>query len=80
MLKKLAYTTLVLVITGCASQPQPVYTQQVYIEQQVIIPNKMYQCQQYIDQERQCWTMRYRDTRAMCIEESRNRYQNCMIR
>jgi len=119
MLKKIAYSTLVLIaLSGCATHQQAntavgagagavignaiggrggaavgalmgaaVGSNQptrrdstVYVERQVVVPDRFYQCRRYIDQERQCWTMQYRDTRAMCIEESRHRYQNCIYR
>jgi uncharacterized protein YcfJ len=54
--------------------------QTVYVERQVIVPNRSYQCQQYADRERNCWNMQYRDTRAMCIEDARQHYQSCMYR
>ena len=54
--------------------------QNVYVERQVIVPNRAYQCQQYADRERNCWNLQYRDTRAMCIEDARQHYQNCMYR
>jgi hypothetical protein len=128
MLKKIVYSTLVLIaLTGCAThqqsneltgaviggalgnrlggtggailgagmgaaiggqQPtqqrgQTVYQQRgqtVYVERQVVVPDRSYQCQIYRDRERNCYNMRYRDTRAMCIEDARNHYQNCMYR
>lgn len=52
----------------------------VYVERQVIVPNRAYQCQHYADRERNCWNMQYRDTRAMCIEDARQHYQSCMYR
>jgi hypothetical protein len=52
----------------------------VYVERQVIVPNRAYQCQQYADRERNCWNMQYRDTRAMCIEDARMHYDNCIRR
>jgi uncharacterized protein YcfJ len=54
--------------------------QTVYVERQVIVPNRSYQCQQYADRERNCWNMQYRDTRAICIEDARQHYQNCVNR
>ena len=54
--------------------------QNVYVERQVIVPNRSYQCQKYIDRERNCWNLQYRDTRAMCIEDARQHYQSCMYR
>ncbi len=78
MLKKIAYSTLVLVLSGCASQA--VHHRQVYVERQVIIPNRSYQCQHYADRERNCWNLQYRDTRAMCIEDARQHYSSCMTR
>ena len=54
--------------------------QTVYVERQIIVPNRSYQCQQYADRERNCWNMQYRDTRAMCIEDARQHYQSCMYR
>lgn len=81
MLKKIAYSTLVLIaLSGCATHShQP---QQVYVERQVIVPNyhRAHQCNQYADRERNCWNLQYRDTRAMCIEDARQHYQNCMYR
>jgi uncharacterized protein YcfJ len=52
----------------------------VYVERQVIVPNRAYECQKYADRERNCWNMQYRDTRAMCIEDARQHYQSCMTR
>jgi len=54
--------------------------QTVYVERQVITPNRGYQCQQYADRERNCYNLRYGDTRAMCIEDARQHYQSCMYR
>lgn len=54
--------------------------QTVYVERQVIVPNRSYQCQHYIERERNCYNMRYRDTRAMCIEDARMHYSSCMSR
>jgi uncharacterized protein YcfJ len=54
--------------------------QTVYVERQVIVPSRSQQCHIYVDRERNCYNMRYRDTRAMCIEDARNHYQNCMYR
>ncbi len=54
--------------------------QTVYVERQVIAPNRGYQCQQYADRERNCYNLRYGDTRAMCIEDARQHYQSCMYR
>lgn len=59
---------------------QPTHSQSVYVERQVIVPNRAYQCQHYIDRERNCYNMRYSDTRAMCIEDARQHYQSCMYR
>jgi hypothetical protein len=54
---------------------RPVYTerQPVYVERQVIR-----NCGHYIDRERSCYQLRYGDTRAMCIEDARTRYNSCM--
>ncbi len=54
--------------------------QNVYVERQVIVPNRAYECQKYADRERNCWNLQYRDTRAMCIEDARQHYQSCMYR
>ena len=54
--------------------------QHVYVERQVIVPNRAYECQKYADRERNCWNLQYRDTRAMCIEDARQHYQSCMYR
>lgn len=35
-------------------------------------------CRVFIEREQGCYTMRYRDTRALCIEDARNRYYDCM--
>lgn len=119
MLKKIAYSTLVLIaLSGCATHQQAntavgagtgaiignaiggrggaavgalmgasIGSQQptqrgqtVYVERQVIVPDRSYQCRQYVDRERNCWNMQYRDTRAMCIEDARQHYQSCMYR
>lgn len=117
MLKKLAYSTLVLLaLSGCATHQQantavgagtgavignaiggkggaavgaligasiggqqPVQRgQTVYVERQVIVPSN--QCYQYVERERNCWNMQYRDTRAMCIEDARMHYNACIHR
>lgn len=52
--------------------------QTVYVERQVIVP--VNQCHQYIERERNCYNMRYRDTRAMCIEDARMHYYSCISR
>jgi hypothetical protein len=54
---------------------RPVYIerQPVYIERQPIRS-----CHHFIDRERSCYSLRYSDTRAMCIEDARNRYNACM--
>jgi uncharacterized protein YcfJ len=54
--------------------------QTVYVERQVIVPNRTYQCHKYVERERNCYNMRYRDTRAMCIEDARMHYDTCMSR
>lgn len=119
MLKKIVYSTLVLIaLSGCATHQQAntavgagtgavignaiggkggaavgalmgaaiggqqptQHGQQVYVERQVIVPNRAYQCRHYVDRERNCYNLRYGDTRAMCIEDARQHYQNCMYR
>lgn len=58
---------------------QPTYRgQTVYVERQVIVP--INQCHQYVERERNCYNMRYPDTRAMCIEDARAHYYNCINR
>jgi uncharacterized protein YcfJ len=52
----------------------------VYVERQIIVPDRSHQCRIYRDRERNCYNMRYSDTRAMCIEDARLHYQNCMYR
>lgn len=54
--------------------------QTVYVERQVIVPDRHAQCQLYVARERNCYNMRFSDTRAMCIEDARLHYQNCMYR
>ena len=54
--------------------------QTVYVERQVVVPSRAQQCHIYVNRERNCWNLQYRDTRAMCIEDARNHYQNCMYR
>lgn len=119
MLKKLVYSTLVLVaVSGCATHQQSntavgagmgavigsavggrggaavgailgstIGSQQptqqgptVYVERHIIVPDRYQQCRPYMDRERNCYNLRYSDTRAMCIEDARNHYQNCMYR
>lgn len=45
----------------------------VYVERQIVRD-----CRIYRERERNCYTYRYSDTRAMCIEEERNRYHSCL--
>ena len=120
MLKKIMYSTLVLIaLSGCAThqqsneavgaiiggtignrlggtggailgagmgaaiggqQPTQPRGQPVYVERQVIVPSRAQQCHIYLAREQNCYNMRYQDTRAMCIEDARNHYQNCMYR
>lgn len=62
-----------------SNQPTYQHRQPIYVER-YSVPHRSYQCQQYIDRERNCWNLRYGDTRAMCIEDSRNHYRSCMYR
>ena len=120
MLKKILYSTLVLVgLSGCAThqqantavgagvgavighaiggntgavvgavvgtsigsqQPTPQRGQTVYVERQVISPDRYSQCQIYLARERNCYNMRFSDARAICMEDARLHYQNCMYR
>jgi uncharacterized protein YcfJ len=57
-------------------QPTYRYNQPIYVERY----GPRYQCQQYIDRERNCWNLRYGDTRAMCIEDARLHYRSCLYR
>jgi hypothetical protein len=57
----------------------------VVVERQIVIPRSatppytpQRNCRVFIERERGCYTMRYHDTRAMCIESARNRYYDCM--
>lgn len=67
-------------IMGAAVGSNQPTRQGVYVERQVIVPNRSYQCQHYLDRERNCYNLRYGDTRAMCIEDARQHYQNCIYR
>lgn len=79
MLKKIVYSTLVLMaLSGCTAYQPMQHGKTVYVERQVIIPSRHTQCQLYIARERNCYNMRYSDTRAICIEDARLHYQNCM--
>ena len=52
--------------------------QTIYVERQVIVP--VNQCHLYVERERNCYNMRYKDTRAMCIEDARMHYDACIRR
>ena len=69
-----------LIGASIGSQQPTHQGQHVYVERQVIVPNRGYQCQQYADRERNCYNLRYGDTRAMCIEDARQHYQSCLYR
>lgn len=52
--------------------PPPVYTYPPY--------DHRASCEIYKQRERNCYSYRYSDTRAMCIEDARNRHFHCMVR
>jgi uncharacterized protein YcfJ len=68
------------IVGSMIGSQQPTQSNQPIYVERYVIPDRSYQCRHYIERERNCYNMRYRDTRAMCIEDARNHYQNCMYR
>ena len=77
MLKRVAILGFFVALTGCAQQP-------VYVPPAVIYTQPRYDhtasCEIYRRREANCMSYRYYDQRAVCIEDSRSRYYNCMTR
>lgn len=67
-----------LIGASIGGQQPTQHGQTVYVERQVILP--VNQCHIYVERERNCYNLRYLDTRAMCIEDARAHYYNCIRR
>ena len=58
-------------------QAQP--SQRVYVERQVIVPDRRAQCHTYLHRETNCYRLHYPDVKAMCIEDARKHYERCLF-
>jgi len=78
MLKRLAIVSL-LALTGCAYHPQ-YQPGTVYIEQQVINPNRHAQCEIYLRRYANCRAMSTTYNERVCQNNEMAHYNSCMYR
>ncbi len=67
------------IIGGQQPVEQPRYYPPVYTHEHRYY-DRAAQCEIYRRRESSCYQYRYSDTRAMCLEDARNRHFHCMTR